>query len=356
MRSIVFGVVLGIAVGCGGAEDQQPPVQAPPPPAPPAPVAETPAPPAPPPPAPRPSMADLQMATLKAMAASMNDAAKVAALYAPDAVMWLPGFPEAKGREAIQRSLQGWLDTMSKVESGNVRSWAKGNLIAVEWVTTGTDKGTGKPWGVSGIQLLSFNDDGLITKDHTYFDFETILRQTGQYKGQTPGRPIAALPTGPMEPHTSRGDAAEQANVAGESALNLAWTKMDEKSALALMSDEGVFNDFTDDQSRDKKWMKDVLVAVHRSMKDFAWKDLSLFGVEDFTIDEGEGTFTQTADFVHGKVRIPNKKKTLTGHNIEVDQWKDGKIVKSWSWSNQMEFDAQLGIGPAAPKPATTKK
>ncbi|HEY8041051.1 MAG TPA: hypothetical protein VIF15_14695, partial [Polyangiaceae bacterium] len=71
-----------------------------------------------------------------------------------------------------------------------------------------------------------------------------------------------------------------------------------------------------------------------------------------FTIDEGEFTFTQTADFVHDKVRIPNKKKTITGHNLEVDQWKDGKIVRSWNWSNEMEFDTQLGIGPAAPKPA----
>ncbi len=58
-------------------------------------------------------------------------------------------------------------------------------------------------------------------------------------------------------------------------------------------------------------------------------------------------------DYVHGKVRVPNKKKTVSGHDVEVDQWKDGKIVRSWNWSNEMEFDAQLAIGPAAPaKPA----
>jgi len=266
--------------------------------------------------------------------------------------VWMPGFPEMKGRDAIQKGLQGWLDTMSNMQTVNTRSWAKGNLIAVEWVTTATDKGTGKPWGVSGIQLLTFNDDGLITKDHTYFDFETILKQTGQYKGQTPGRPIATLPTGSLETHASKGDATEDANIAGENAINAAWMKMDDKTALGLFSDDAVMNDLTDDQARDKKWAKEVWVAARKSLKDPAWTDWNLFAVEDFTIDEGEFTFTQTADFVHGKVHIPNKKKTITGHNIEVDQWKDGKIVKSWNWSNQMEFDAQLGIGPAAPKAA----
>ncbi|HEY8041420.1 MAG TPA: nuclear transport factor 2 family protein, partial [Polyangiaceae bacterium] len=139
MRSIVGVMVLGLVMGCGGASDQ-PPVQAPPAPAPPAPVVDTtPAPTATvAPPAPKPSMAEMQMAALKTMTANMNDAAKVAALYAPDAVMWMPGFPESKGREAIQKGYQDWLAMMSNMQSVNTRSWAKGNVIAVEWVTTAT--------------------------------------------------------------------------------------------------------------------------------------------------------------------------------------------------------------------------
>jgi ketosteroid isomerase-like protein len=297
-------------------------------------------------------MAEMQQAALKAIVANANDMTKLTALYAPDATLLTPGFPEVKGRDAIQKSNQEMMDTQSNLAAAVVRTWSKGNVIAVEFVTTGTDKATGKPWGVDGLDLLTFNDDGLITRDHTYVDFVTMMKQTGAYKGQTPGRPILPLPTGAPEMHVSRGDATEDANVASENGLNAAWAKMDDKGAIAFFSDDLVANDFTDDQPRDKKWMKGVWAATKKAMKDPGWKDWTLFGVEDFTIDEGEYSFTQTGDFVLGKVHIPSKKKTVTGHNVEIDQWKDGKIVKSWNWSNEMEFDMQLGIGPAAPKAA----
>ena len=71
--------------------------------------------------------------------------------------------------------------------------------------------------------------------------------------------------------------------------------------------------------------------------------DTTLFGVEDFTIDEQDGTMTQKADFVLGKVKIPNKKKTVTFHSLEIDQWKDGKLVKSWSWSSEQNAHV-LGV------------
>jgi ketosteroid isomerase-like protein len=354
MRSIIGVVAFGFVVGCGGAENEQQPVQAPPPPPPPV-VTAPPAPPPEPPPPPKPSMAEMQQAAIKTLVASVNDAGKLMALYAPDAVVVTPGFPETKGREAIQKGLQEWIAANANLATAPVRMWSKGNVLAVEFVTTATDKATGKPWGVDGLDLLTFNDDGLVIKDHTYVDAVTILKQTGAHKGQTPGRPVLSLPTSAPEMHVSRGDATEDANIASENALNAAWSKMDDKAALAMISDDAAMNDYTDDQPRDKKWMKEVWVAVKKSMKDSTWKDWSLFGVEDFTIDEGEYSFTQTGDFVHGKVHIPSKKKTITGHNVEIDQWKDGKIVRSWNWSNEMEFDMQLGIGPAAPKPAPKK-
>lgn len=355
MRTIVGVMALGFVFACGGA-DEPPPVVAPPPPPPPAPtapVADTP-PPMPVAP-PKPSMAEMQQATLRSIVGNMRDVAKLTMLYAPDAVVVTPGFPEVRGREAIAKSSQEWLDMNANLATAPVRTWSKGNVLVVEFVTTGTDKATGKPWGVDILDLLTFDDDGLVTKDHTYVDAETLMKQTGVYKGQTPARPVPTLPTGAPETHVSRGDATEEANVAGENALNAAWARMDDKAALAMFSDDLVSNDFTADQSHDKKWVKDDFVAAKKSLKDASWKDWTLFGVEDFTIDEGEFSFTQTGDYVHGKVHIANKKKTITGHNVEVDQWKDGKIVKSWNWSNALEFDAQLGIGPAAPKPTAKK-
>ncbi len=150
------------------------------------------------------------------------------------------------------------------MKTATVRSWQKGNVMADEWVSTGTDKASGKPWGVSGFEILTFNDDGLITRDDTYVDYVTILKQTGQYKGPTPGRPVASLPTGEPERHVSKGDAAEDANVQHLNDLNVSWARMDDKTALGLYADDAVTNDFTDDKPRDKKYAKEFWAAARQ--------------------------------------------------------------------------------------------
>ncbi len=356
MRSIATTFVFGFIVACGGAADEQAPVQAPPPPPPPVAVADTPAP-APtadtPAPAPKPAMADMQAAAIKSMVANGNDAAKVAALYAPDATLFIPGMGgESKGREAVQKSYQDWLDSTTDMKSAVVRTWSKGNQMAVESVVTATDKATGKPWGVDTVALYTFNDDGLITKDHTYFDLLTVLKQTGAYKDERPARPIIALPTAATEMHVAKGDATEDANVANVNALNSAWLKFDEKTPLSLYSDDIVSNNFTLWEPKDKKWIKEAIAMGGKAQKDRSRADWALFGAEDYTVNENEGTATQIGAIDHGKIHIPNKHKTITTHGVTVAQWKDGKVVKSWGWSNVMELDNQLEIGPAAKKAA----
>jgi ketosteroid isomerase-like protein len=361
MRSIAKMLVLGFIVACGGAADEQARVQAPspPPPAPtadatpaPAPAADTPA------PAPKPSLKDKQLQAMATMASVFPDAPKIAALYAPDAVEWTAGSPETKGREAIQKEVQGFADKLIDMKSANVRIWIKGNQLVDEFVVVGTDKASGKPYGVDGVAIYTFNDDGLITSDHTYFDDLTMMKQTGAYKGQTPARPIAALPTGAVEVHVAKADAAEDANVAAVTAMNDAWVKNDKKAGLALMSDDVQFVDLGDPQTRDKKFMEDVWNVGQKAAKNISWKHPAYFGVEDFVIDEGEYSYTQAGAFHYEKVNIPNKGKTVTSHTLEVSQVKDGKVVKQWHWENYMESATQLGIGPAAAKPVqkVTKK
>ena len=123
---------------------------------------------------------------------------------------------------------------------------------------------------------------------------------------------MATPPAGPPETHVARGDATEDANVANVKANNAAWMRLDAKASLAFVSDELVAVDFTSVEPHDKKWISwTTWAAGKRALKDPSWKDWNLLGVEDFTIDEGEVSFTQTGDYVHGKVRIPSKKKTL---------------------------------------------
>ena len=124
-----LSLLASIFVACGGGAEDQPAAQSPEP--------ETTAPDAAsidageptdasPPPPPKPSMLETQHAVERALIANVRDAKKTAALYAPDAVVWTPGSPETKGREAIQKSLEDFNGLFSNLATADLRVWTRG--------------------------------------------------------------------------------------------------------------------------------------------------------------------------------------------------------------------------------------
>jgi len=73
---------------------------------------------------------DADAAWMKAMKA--NDLGAVVALYAPDAVMWFPEAPEARGADAIRKTYAGYFDayTVADVALTNVTHQTSGDLDA----------------------------------------------------------------------------------------------------------------------------------------------------------------------------------------------------------------------------------
>jgi uncharacterized protein (TIGR02246 family) len=73
---------------------------------------------------------DADAAWMKAMKA--NDLSAVVALYAPDAVMWFPEAPEARGTDAIRKTYAGYFDayTVADVALTNVVHQTSGDLDA----------------------------------------------------------------------------------------------------------------------------------------------------------------------------------------------------------------------------------
>jgi uncharacterized protein (TIGR02246 family) len=73
---------------------------------------------------------DADAAWMKAMKA--NDLGAVVSLYAPDAVMWFPEAPEARGSEAIRKTYAGYFDayTVADVALTNVTHQTSGDLDA----------------------------------------------------------------------------------------------------------------------------------------------------------------------------------------------------------------------------------
>ena len=87
-------------------------------------------------------------------AITANDLNAIIALYAEDAVMWLPDTPEAKGREDIRKSYAGLLaaNTVTGATLSNTHYQTSGNL-SVGWgnfTLTLSPKGGGNPVTLSG--------------------------------------------------------------------------------------------------------------------------------------------------------------------------------------------------------------
>ena len=338
------------AIACGGEDEQMAPVT-------PAPSATAPEPPPPAPvaltPPPKPSMLESQIAFEKVYG-STTDPDKLGALYATDATAWNLGDPELKGRDAIVAGLRDIKAKFPDLKLADQRMWTKGNTLVLQWVSTATESKTGKPLSITAAEVLTFNDDGLVMTDHTYFDTLTILEQIGAYKGPKPPPPQLTLPTGPVEMHNAKNDATEEANAKSVVAGNAAQLDKDPKKWFAFL-DDGIAQYGNDDNlttAHDKKFLVAASMANRKAADLTSFKDVSVVAVEDFTIDEAEFSFTQKAAYSFGKEHIPNTKKSATLHNVEIDQWKDGKMIKSWLWGSELELDAQLGIGPAAPPPA----
>ena len=87
-------------------------------------------------------------------AITANDLNAIIALYAEDAVMWLPDAPEAKGREAIRKSYASLLaaNTVTAASLANTRYQISGDL-SVGWgdfTLVLAPKAGGNPVSLSG--------------------------------------------------------------------------------------------------------------------------------------------------------------------------------------------------------------
>ena len=134
----------------------------------------------------KPTMMELQTKANKASIEAWNshDPKKVAALFAADGVLKVPGMPDAKGTDAITTNAQMAFAAFPDFKAAYSNIIAKGNVQILEWTITGTNSGewmgrkaTGRPMGINGVSVTTFNDEGLIKEEHRYFDAPTISSQ-----------------------------------------------------------------------------------------------------------------------------------------------------------------------------------
>ncbi len=356
MRKVSFALAVGfLLVACGGGEENQPPKTPATPPVattPPAPTAEAPK----EEPKPQESMADLQHKTLKGFVEAFNahDAKKIAGFYAENASWKMAGVPDSTGRDAIAANYAKLFEGFKDITTAPVRVFKKGDVAIVEWASTATHSGdfngmkaTEKKVGMLGADVTWFTPEGLIKEHHVYYDVATVLSQVGVSKQKA--RPIPTLPTGLPPVVVSNGAADETKNVDAVKTMNAAMESKKEADFLAASADNIEWDDMTQPQTSKgkaeaKKYFKEVTTAFPdvKSTVNNAW------GVGDFVIAENGWSGTHKGTFFG----IPATKKSVSVKGLDVFQFKDGKLVHGWSYSNNVDFMTQLGL---MPKPGDAK-
>ena len=312
-----------------------------------------------------------------------HDAKKVTALYAEDAVFKAPGMPDAKGRDAIEKHLTGMFAAFkdAKLTRGRVFEKDK-HTIVVESLFTGTNTGdapdmgipkaTNKPVGIMTASWYEIGDDGLIKEEHHFHDDPTFMGQLKEDK-KNPVRPVfAALPDGSehfeakaekeeakkedkkddgkdskakkeekKDDDSSKRAETEKKNVEAEDKMIADMNAGKIADSLKYLADDVSTTDYTQDKDlKGKKAFEAMIHGYLAAIPDMKIKGSGTFGDGKFVVQEFEYTGTQKGAL--GPIKPTNKPVDM--HQLEIDEFKDGKIVKIWSWGNNMELLSELGV------------
>lgn len=318
-----------------------------------------------PPPVQRRPLAELQREAVTNMLAAFaaHDPKKIAALYTEDVVSGSPGpmgWMEDVGKAAVESGHAKLFAGFPDMKWMSPRVYVKDDVVIQEWVSNATHTGdlgemkaTGKPTGIHGISVYRFNEDGLIQRDHTYYDGATIAVQTGSMPGKA--RPIPALPAGEPAWITSSGSPEEKSRIEAATSMYADFAGKEEKYFLGHFDKDVVNKSYSspDDRKGHKAAAQDR-AALHNAFPGFETTVTSIWAFGDKVI--AEVTFTGRHQGVLGAVK-PTK-KTVALHSLNILTFgKDEKIVSVETYSSTLELLGQLdALGAKKPSAAPAKK
>ena len=358
-RAIVAVASAVAAAGCGAGVPSPKPAPS----RPATPPAASAAAPVPKPPAP--TAAELQERALAALdaATKKRDPKARAAAYSAGAVfVWLTpqGQAEVRGRAALEKFFADTYASFPDLTFANVRVLSNDEVVATQWIATGTQRSefdghpaSGKPLGVHGLSLSWIDADGLVEREHAYWDGATIAAQIGLARGA--GRPVASAPTQEPERVTARGDERERENLDRYSAFHEAISKRDERAYLAHIADGATLFDYASPRDRaGRDGARKDFDEFFRAFPDAAMVRTNAWAIGDFVV--AEQTVTATHKGRLGPIRATGK--SVTVHTAEVIRVQDGKFRAFWSYRNNLELLGELGALPKSgdKKPSEEKK
>ena len=123
-------------------------------------------------------------------ALNRRDANAAAALHAPDAEIQVLAPQGTKGRDAIRKFNENLFKAFPDLSVRTLSTVSKGDVVASEWVLTGTHKGplelptgtlapTNRQVSMRAASFLRINPEGLIAEARSYMDSASLLQQLG---------------------------------------------------------------------------------------------------------------------------------------------------------------------------------
>ena len=106
--------------------------------------------------------------------------ARVASFFAEDGSLTINGGEPARGRAAIAASAEGFMTAFPDLTVLLDELSFDGDSVIYHWTLKGTNTGpggTGRPVWISGREVWTFGEDGLITESTGSFDSDEYNRQ-----------------------------------------------------------------------------------------------------------------------------------------------------------------------------------
>jgi uncharacterized protein (TIGR02246 family) len=288
------------------------------------------------------TMEDRQVAALNEMVQAVNagDAARYARLYAPDAVITMPGSGTLAGRAAIEHHERELLREFPGARLGFYDVWQKGPVAVVHYAVNGRTP-AGQAMGHEGLLFYRFDPAGLIAEEHRYLDALTPMAQLGAL-GPVPTRPLPALPSA-MQAHVATGSPREEANVALVKKTLAALDARDEAAFLAGIADDAVLDELAEPRpvvgkAGVKAWLQTWSAAVPDARSEIA----SILGIGDHVL---------VTTLVRGTLRGPLGRLAASNlpfavHRAAIFEVSGGKIARIAAFMNGKELAQAVGQWP----------
>jgi predicted ester cyclase len=267
-------------------------------------------------------------------------------LFDSDAHASFPGMDDAHDREGVVRMHAALFSAFEQRHFVTSRIWRTAGEQTVEWTMSGVQSGdwmgvsaTHKPVVVKGVTLLWTNDDGTIADAHVVFDVAAIKAQLGAGPKELAGLAAPAVPSTPPQVFDAT-PAQPDLVPTVRTALDALENTAEGAYAAQIADDIEVYTAERADPARGK----DAQIAYFKTMhKAIAQLDATVdngWSVATYAIVE----YTLAGEQLGPIGWVPlQRDHVVKKHNVDVDEIKDGRIVRVWRYDNPNEL---LAAGP----------